>query len=147
MKKVKSYLFITLGIILLMTSCDPASHYEFKLHNMTKDTLTVMIPNNNGNIYKEGVLGNIVASLDTCIILKPSETLGADWEITNGKLRSYWEDNVTPLWLQISEIRIGDKTLSPVKWKNPAVWIESDYGGGFLESTEKKVYELWILKE
>ena len=147
MNKVKSYPVVILSfLILLLASCDPSSSYEFRIHNVTNKKVTVrMLPGNP--IVIETIMGRRSVSNDTLIIINPGENLLSEWVITNAKLHSMWEDNVIPLWTNIVAIKIGDKPVSSAKWKNPANWIVSGSGGGALEYTEKREYDLWLLNE
>lgn len=140
-------LLAALAAIMTLTSCDPLSSVDYKIHNATEDTVTVtMYEEIFASSYQgytiEGDTANIRYSTDDSIrvaVLGPQQTLSFhdDWK------GLYWEERITPAWRFIKSIKIGDNEIDRQQWSDEAAWHLRTEGGGRFEG-ESRYYDLWL---
>jgi len=136
-----------LAMVLTLTSCDPLSSVEYKIHNMSTDTVTI-------SFYKEIMTsayhGYTVQENDSTIthyesdsnrvaVLAPGQVL----EAHNQWSGLYREEQVIQLWKYIKEITIGDTPLEAQSWNDESRWRLRKTGGGFAQG-ESRYYNLVI---
>lgn len=137
-----------LTVVTTLVSCNPMSSVDYKIHNMTEDTITV-------TMYKEIFIsdyhGYAIEENDSVIsrygendsinvaILKPHQALWVhnDWD------GLYREERVIPLWRYIRSIKIGDTERAPETWANEQAWHLKTDGGKRFEG-ESRYYNLYI---
>ena len=120
--------------LISLTSCDPMSSMDYRVHNMTGDTVTVTmheliltsdyqgfaIEDNDSVVIRYGENDSINVA-----VLKPNQVLWVhdDW---NGLYR---EDFITPFWKFIRSIRVGDTELPATTWNTEQAWHLKTEGG------------------
>ena len=133
--------------VMSFTSCDPLSSVEYKITNITGDTVTVTfhkeIMSSSYQGYKLELSDSVTTrcTSDSAIvaILAPARclTIGREW---NGLYR---EELVVPAWRYIESIRIGEDELDSLAWSNESAWRLKTTGGGFGEG-ESRYYDLLL---
>ncbi len=150
--KKNGHLFWLLALCLLtiLASCDPMSSVEYRVRNMTADTVTV-------DMYKEimtsAYRGYFIEQGDSVVqrvnpedsiylaTVSPGQCLvvNDDW---SGLYREEW---IVPLWKYVKSIAVGDTKLDSLWWSNEQSWHLKKQGGGFGEG-ESRYYDL-ILRD
>ncbi len=137
-----------IGVLLMLVSCDPVSSVDYKIHNMTGDTVVV-------TMYKEiltsAYLGYEIEENDSLTthygvedsthvaVLEPRQTMAVhnDWK------GLYREERVIPIWKYIKSITMGHVEMGADKWNDESAWHLKTQGGGFGEG-ESRYYDLYI---
>lgn len=136
--------------VLSLTSCDPMSSVDYKIYNMTGDTVTVDMYD---EILESSYQGFSIEENDsvttyygpedsiTVAILGPDQVLWVhdDW---HGLYREEW---IVPVWTYIRSIEIADQELEARLWKSESAWHLKSEGGGFGEG-ESRYYSFFIRK-
>lgn len=134
-----------------LTSCDPLSSVEYKIYNMTEDTVAV-------SFYKEIMTSpyqgysieendsvttdyNPTAGNDSILtaVLAPKQALSVSRE-WNGLYR---EERIVPAWKYIKSMTMGDREADPEVWSDESRWTMKTKGGGFGEG-ESRYYQLLL---
>ena len=134
--------------LVALASCDPMSSVDYKVHNLTEDTITVAM-------YKEILTsdyqGYTIVEKDSVIsrygvddtvsvaVLGPHQALWVhnDW---NGLYR---EEQIVPLWKYIKSIRVGDTERAATTWDSEKPWHLKTEGGTRFKG-ESRYYDLYI---
>ena len=143
-----SWWLSAVALAVSLASCDPMSSVDYKVCNMTEDTITVTmfeeiltsdyhgfaIEENDSVISRYGENDSVYVA-----VLKPHQALWVhnDW---NGLYREDW---IVPLWKFIKTIRVGDAELAPESWKNEQEWYLKTEGGTRFKG-ESRYYTLYI---
>lgn len=134
-----------------LTSCDPLSSVEYKIYNMTEDTVAV-------SFYKEIMTSpyqgysieendsvttdyNPTEGNDSILtaVLAPKQALSVSRE-WNGLYR---EERIVPAWKYIKSMTMGDIEADAEVWSDESRWTMKTKGGGFGEG-ESRYYQLLL---
>ena len=123
-----------IGIIIILTSCDPVSSLDYKIYNKTSDTVTV-------DMYKEILLssydGYSVVESDSVTVhygkedsvsvavLAPDQVLWVhnEWD------GLYREERIVHFWEFIKSMKLVDNELPAESWNNEPAWHLRTEGG------------------
>ena len=140
---------MALTIGFTMASCDPMSSVEYKIYNVTSDTVTVtfhkeiMTSPYQGYELEENdsVTTHYTSDTSTVAIVAPSRhlTIRREWH------GLYREELIVPAWKYIVSIKVGKNEIPPERWNNESAWRLKTRGGGFGED-ESRYYDL-LLKQ
>ena len=143
------FCLVLLAVVLALVSCDPMSSVEYKIYNMSTDTVAVSFYREVMSSSYQGyeitdLNDSVVSSLHaadsaTVAIVEPNRCLKAHYEW--GGL--YREELIVPLWKYIISVTMGGVELAPESWNNASSWKVKTQGGGFGEG-ESRYYELWL---
>ena len=152
MRKTYSTILILVALVagVMLTSCDPLSSVEYKIHNKTSDTVVVTMHN---EILDSSYQGFDIQESDSVITHYGSEdsisvaVLAPDMVLTvhdewNGLYREEW---VTPFWRYIKSIAVGESELPATSWNNESVWHLRVEGGKRFQG-ESRYYSI-ILRD
>lgn len=148
MKLIYIWLCLALAAILSLTSCDPLSSVDYKVYNMTEDTVTItMYPEIMDSSYEgysieenDSVTTRYGAEDSVYVaVLAPQQILmfHDDWD------GLYREDWVIPVWRYFKSIKVGDQELDSKSWKTESAWHLKTEGGGRFEG-ESRYYDLFL---
>jgi len=149
--KMPLWLLILALTAMSLTSCDPLSSVEYKIYNMTEDTVAV-------SFYKEIMTSpyqgysieendsvttdyNPTEGNDSILtaVLAPKQALSVSRE-WNGLYR---EERIVPAWKYIKSMTMGDREADPEVWGDESRWTMKTKGGGFGEG-ESRYYQLLL---
>lgn len=145
------FCLVALSAALSLTSCDTMSSVDYKIYNMTEDSVTVTFykeilvsPYEGYYIDENDSVTTFYGKEDSTYVavLKPGQVLWThnDWE------GQYREERVVHLWEYIRSISIGEKELDPAAWNNEAAWHLKTEGGGRFSKEESRYYDLFLRK-
>lgn len=137
-----------LAALTALVSCNPVSSVDYRVLNLTEDTVTVTMYK---DILTSDYQGYVIEDNDTVLarygkddsvsvaVLKPKQALWVhnDWE------GLYWEERIIPLWKYIKTIRVGDTERTASSWDNEESWYLKTDGGKRFEG-ESRHYFLYI---
>lgn len=133
--------------MMLLYSCDPLSEYYFRVHNMTRDTVSLQMcerPSSGGYIYL-GCINDSSVNVnggDTVIMtLLQGDVLEIITGIETTQVPPLGE--ITPLWQSILNIKIGDVELDPEVWNHESAWKRKHDGHGIFFG-ETVYFDLWL---
>lgn len=140
-------LAIAMCALLSLAACDPLSSVDYKIHNMTDDTVTVTFYR---EIMRSSYQGYTIEENDSVstryqgdssmvAILPPGQRLGVQY----GWSGLYREELIVPLWRYIKTITVADNELDSLKWGYEQAWHLKTQGGGFGEG-ESRYYDLYL---
>lgn len=135
-------------LLAMLTSCDPMSSVEYRVRNMTADTVTVdmykeiMTSDYRGYYIEQGdsVVQRFVPEDSIYLATVPPGqclVVNDDW---SGLYREEW---IVPLWKYVKSIHVGNNQLDSLWWSNEQSWHLKTEGGGFGEG-ESRYYDLII---
>ena len=149
--KMPLWLPVLALLTMAMSSCDPLSSVEYKIYNLTEDTVAV-------SFYKEIMTSpyqgysveendsvttdyNTSQGNDTILVatLAPKRTLTLSYEWWG----LYREERIVPAWKYIKAMVMGDKEADPSAWNDESRWTMKSKGGGFGEG-ESRYYQLLL---
>ena len=141
------WLFL-LAALTTLVSCDPMSHVEYNIHNISGDTVTVtfykelMTSPYQGFDIKENDSVTTHYGNDSVrvAVLAPNQHLSIHREWHG----LYREEQVVHAWKYIKSITIGDTEAPSSTWDNEAVWHFRTEGGGNFAKEESRYYDLWF---
>ncbi len=137
-----------LAIVVSLTSCDPMSSVDYKVHNMTGDTVTVAM---YMEILSSDYQGFTIEQQDSLVgrygqddsvnvaILAPNQALAVHYDWSG----LYREDFIVPLWQYISSIRVGCSVRPRDSWDNEPAWHLKVTGGKRFQG-ESRYYDLYL---
>jgi len=139
---------IVLTLIVSLASCDPLSSVEYKIYNLTEDTVSVsfykeiMASSYGGYAIEENdSVTTYYTAQDSIYVatLAPKQSLVAKYE-WNGLYR---EEYIVPAWRYMKSITKGGAELDSLSWGTESAWTVKTSGGGFGEG-ESRYYQLLI---
>lgn len=137
-----------LALVATLASCHPVSSVDYRVHNLTEDTVTV-------TMYKEiltsayqgyaieendSVIARYGENDSICVaVLKPKQVLWVhnDWE------GLYREERIVPFWKYIKSIWVGDEERTPGSWENEQAWHLKTKGTIRFKG-ESRYYNLYV---
>ena len=150
MKTINSLMLCLIQMILALSlaSCDPMSSLEYKIYNMTSDTVEVtfykelMTSPYQGYDIEENDSVTTHYSADSCnvAILAPDQQLWIHREWHG----LYREELIIHAWRYITSIKIGEVDASSLTWNNESAWHHRTVGGGNFAKEESHYYDLFI---
>lgn len=135
---------------VMLCSCDPLSSVEYKIRNMSTDTVEVtfykeiMLSNYHGYTIQVNDTLTVHHEDDSCLVavLAPSQLLWSQHEWHG----LYREELIVPMYIYIKSITIGGTELPRESWNDVSKWKLKSTGGNFGQG-ESRYYDLWIQKK
>lgn len=149
MEKTNKALWTALvAVIVSLTSCDPLSSVEYKINNLTGDTVEVTLyneimasPYQGFAIMEKDSVLDYYHEADSSIVavLAPDQCLRVQYSWDG----LYREERIVPLWRYVMAIAVGDSVLDPAAWNTESAWHLKTEGGGRFEG-ESRYYDLLL---
>jgi len=151
--KTINILMLALAAVMGMalTACDPMSSVEYRIYNLTDDTVTIsfydeiMTSSFQGYTLEENdsVTTRFSPSQDndSCLVavLAPKRSMWAQYEWSG----LYREEFIVPMWRYIKTITVGAAPLDSAKWGNESPWTLKVTGGKRFQG-ESRYYQLLV---
>lgn len=148
--RIKGYpiLAIALCALSMLASCDPLSSVEYRVRNMTEDTVLVdmyrqiMTSSYHGYVVEEGDSVVLTVLPEDSIYLAtvlPGQCFVARHQWSG----LYREELIVPAWRYFKSITVGDTRLDSLWWSNEQSWHLKTEGGRRAEG-ESRYYDLFL---